>query len=63
VVGGQQFGVSPHSFGIPVGGAREHPQEPSTTVPFPFVPVTVLNDSIVVTTLGPSTVDHSESAS
>lgn len=60
VVGDQHLGTYPYSFGVPVAGAREHPLEPSTTVVFPFVPVTVLNDAILVTKLGPSVGDHSE---
>lgn len=62
-VSGQHLGSSPYSFGVPVAGPREHPLEPSTTVTFPLFPVTVLNDSILVTKLGPSVEDHSESAS
>lgn len=63
VVGGQHIGSSPYSFGVPVGGAREHPLEQSTTVSFPAFPVTVLNDAILVTKSGPSTEDHLESTS
>jgi len=63
VVGGQHLGSSPYSFGVPVGGAREHPLEPSTTVALPFLPVTVLNDAILVTRFGPLAEDRSESES
>ena len=63
VVGGQYAGSSPYSFGVPVGGPREHPLEPSSTVSLPFLPVTVLNDAILATKFGPSTEDRSGSTS
>jgi hypothetical protein len=60
VLGGQYLGSSPYSFGVSVAGPREHPLEPSTTVAYPFLPVTVLNDAIPVTKSDPSIVGHLE---
>lgn len=54
VAKGEYGGVGRYSFGVPVEGRREHPLESSTTVGLPSVPVTVLNETILVTESGPS---------
>jgi len=57
VAEGHYIGTGQHSFGVPVSGVREHPVEMSATVVLPRIPITILNDAILVTESGPLTED------
>lgn len=51
---GDQITRTPYNFGVPSGGAREHPLEMSTTGIYPNIPVRILNDTISVKEFDPS---------
>jgi hypothetical protein len=48
------YGSGRFSFGAPLNGVREHPVEMSSTVVLPHIPITILNESILVTGFDPS---------